>query len=266
MSNKALTWAQAQTVGHSGAKFVLMVLADYADEEWTCFPSVRKIGETTELHESSVRRALALLTANGLIRVFGRKRPDHTQRSSRYQLLPDGTDTPQPETCDWVYVRAADEGTGADGEGTVAEEQGGTVAHEQALPHKEPSPKEPSPVIPGASRPTIPTRIPDNYIPDEKMRAWFAEEQLHQVIDVRTEHAKFVDYWLGAPGIKGRKLDWPATWRNWMRTAAERAGRRPGNSLMPISGAPQHYKSTTDGKVMQTLGLAEKFRQMEESQ
>lgn len=27
----------------------------------------------------------------------------------------------------------------------------------------------------------------------------------------------FRDYWLSAAGAKGRKADWPATWRNWVR-------------------------------------------------
>jgi hypothetical protein len=35
---------------------------------------------------------------------------------------------------------------------------------------------------------------------------------------------KFRDYWRSAPGAKGRKLDWDATWRNWCRT--ERDGQR----------------------------------------
>lgn len=28
---------------------------------------------------------------------------------------------------------------------------------------------------------------------------------------------RFRDYWIAMPGSKGRKLDWPATWRNWVR-------------------------------------------------
>ena len=27
----------------------------------------------------------------------------------------------------------------------------------------------------------------------------------------------FVDYWIAQPGAKGRKADWSATWRNWVR-------------------------------------------------
>jgi len=29
--------------------------------------------------------------------------------------------------------------------------------------------------------------------------------------------ARFRDYWIAQPGAKGRKLDWSATWRNWVR-------------------------------------------------
>lgn len=116
-----------------------------------------------------------------------------------------------------------------------------------------------------ASRSTA-TRIPENFQPTDEMRAWYAEEKLEQVIDGRTEHAKFVDYWLGCPGTKGRKVDWPATWRNWMRTAAERAGRRPGNGLaVPTSGVPAYRPSTTDQRVAQGMALAEKYRAMEEA-
>lgn len=33
------------------------------------------------------------------------------------------------------------------------------------------------------------------------------------------ELAKFRDYWTAIPGSKGVKLDWDATWRNWIRNA-----------------------------------------------
>lgn len=34
--------------------------------------------------------------------------------------------------------------------------------------------------------------------------------------------ARFRDYWVAQPGLKGRKTDWGATWRNWVRN--EKAG------------------------------------------
>lgn len=37
----------------------------------------------------------------------------------------------------------------------------------------------------------------------------------------RSQHRQFIDYWIAQPGQKGVKLDWNATWRNWIRRAAQ---------------------------------------------
>ncbi|MFW6024047.1 MAG: hypothetical protein ACOC8P_00330 [Dichotomicrobium sp.] len=65
------------------------------------------------------------------------------------------------------------------------------------------------------------TRIPDNFPTDDDL-IWATQE--FPEVDHNQEAAKFRDYWLGAPGQKGMKLDWSATWRNWIRKAAERSG------------------------------------------
>lgn len=75
------------------------------------------------------------------------------------------------------------------------------------------------------------TRLPDPFEVTEEMRAWY-REKIGGAIDGQTEHEKFLDYWRAQPGAKGVKHDWAATWRNWMRTAMQRSGRRP------TSGAP----------------------------
>lgn len=57
----------------------------------------------------------------------------------------------------------------------------------------------------------------------------------HPTLDLRTEHAKFVDYWLS----KGdRRVDWTAAWRNWVRKAAEYAQTRP--RLVSVAAGPSH--------------------------
>lgn len=38
-------------------------------------------------------------------------------------------------------------------------------------------------------------------------------------VDPDFEAAKFRDYWIGVAGKQGTKLDWEATWRNWIRRA-----------------------------------------------
>ena len=37
----------------------------------------------------------------------------------------------------------------------------------------------------------------------------------------------FRDYWVAQPGVKGRKANWSATWRNWVRRASEHRVTRP---------------------------------------
>ena len=37
----------------------------------------------------------------------------------------------------------------------------------------------------------------------------------------------FADYWHGLAGQRGRKKDWPATWRTWIRKNADKQGRSP---------------------------------------
>lgn len=37
----------------------------------------------------------------------------------------------------------------------------------------------------------------------------------------------FRDYWVAMPGVKGRKANWSATWRNWVRRASEQKVTRP---------------------------------------
>ena len=104
--------------------------------------------------------------------------------------------------------------------------------------------------------------MPDDFTPSEEMKKWFIENGYASLFSGPTEHEKFMDYWRSVPGIRGQKIDWPATWRNWMRTAAERTGRRPGNALVPTSGAPVQYKpSTTDQRIAQGQALAAKYRE-----
>lgn len=73
------------------------------------------------------------------------------------------------------------------------------------------------------------TRLPDEFPVTDAMAEW-AREKAPSCGG--PDHEAFCDYWRAAPGAKGRKLDWVATWRNWMRREHERRGsgtthRRP---------------------------------------
>jgi hypothetical protein len=42
-------------------------------------------------------------------------------------------------------------------------------------------------------------------------------------VDGQRETVKFINYWQAKSGKDAVKVDWVATWRNWMLNAAERA-------------------------------------------
>ena len=71
------------------------------------------------------------------------------------------------------------------------------------------------------------TRLPADFIPSENSRQTITAEA--PTLDLRREHARFCDHWQAQPGQKGVKLDWDATWRNWMRRAADDARRNGTN-------------------------------------
>lgn len=82
------------------------------------------------------------------------------------------------------------------------------------------------------------TRIPDGFAPTAEMVDW--ARQNTPLVGTRETEA-FVDYWRGVPGTKGRKTDWPATWRNWMRRTQIDAQTRnarasPRNGLIERDG------------------------------
>jgi uncharacterized protein YdaU (DUF1376 family) len=59
-----------------------------------------------------------------------------------------------------------------------------------------------------------------------------ADWQPKEHFEEKLELEKFRDYWIAQPGQKGVKTDWDATWRNWIRRAAERTPQRsPANRI-----------------------------------
>ena len=55
---------------------------------------------------------------------------------------------------------------------------------------------------------------------------WAGDELGFSPEECFKEYSVFRDYWKSCPGQKGVKLDWLATWRNWLRKAADFKERR----------------------------------------
>lgn len=85
MSNEAITWAFKQQLPTT-QKFILVALADYADESGQCFPSHNKTAERVGASRSTVRRAIKQLTEQGYLTYVREQRKDGTFTSNRYSL------------------------------------------------------------------------------------------------------------------------------------------------------------------------------------
>jgi hypothetical protein len=89
-------------------------------------------------------------------------------------------------------------------------------------------------------------RLPEQWMPAEA--DWFDAISLLGSGPVAVELLKFRDYWKAAPGAKGVKLDWDATWRNWVRSAAERKGHSPPRRQTTVEAANELIEEMRDAR------------------
>lgn len=73
MSIEALGWAIRQPVFPSNRKFVLVLLANYASDDWLSFPSVTTISSGTGLKRETVAKAIDSLIEDGFLKDTGKR-------------------------------------------------------------------------------------------------------------------------------------------------------------------------------------------------
>ena len=203
MSYRAINWAWEAELPFS-QKFVLVALADMADENDSCFPGQERIASMTGMSVSTVRRSVKALEDAGVITRHARGVSGGGRTSDRYVLNTNRSictvrgnrsmSTPKP-------VNLSGE-TGHSDRGTVRE------------PLEEP--------LEGASKRA--TRIPEPFMVTGEMRKWAAQEV--PGVDVDASTRVFVDYWRAESGSRASKRDWVAAWRNWLRKDAPANGRQ----------------------------------------
>lgn len=92
-------------------------------------------------------------------------------------------------------------------------------------------------------KPAKPTLIPPGFSVTEEMKLWAMKpENGFTVHEVATETPAFVDHW-AANG--GKKLDWVAAWRNWMRNSRKFGGQKHGKNL--FNGGGPESPGTSSG-------------------
>lgn len=72
MSFQAMTWAMAQTPGNYTEKYILLIVANYANDNGQCWPSNATLARQTMCSETTVKTALRSLAAQELISITPR--------------------------------------------------------------------------------------------------------------------------------------------------------------------------------------------------
>lgn len=205
MSIQAISWALKQSVVKRGEKLVLVALANYADEDGECFPSHKRLAEDTGYTRQGVGKVIRHLEEIGLLKINSRDRENGSRTSNVYALSMGATPVAR----------------GATGGNSIEP----SFNHNPPVPSEQPPPKDQSKA----------TRLPDDWQPSADDVA-FAQQEGLSSDEISRECGKFRDYWHGVGGQRGTKRDWPATWRNWIRRAADdrRSGpKRGGNGGKP---------------------------------
>jgi DNA-binding transcriptional ArsR family regulator len=238
VSFEALAWVKKTHVDTPGRKLLLMVLAEYAapheveapgaDGRHFCWPGERLLAADCSMSERTVRRHLAELAEARLIERVQRG-GDGSGRRSDLIILACDSDGSRPFPVDNPVDEDVDKATGqSDRLGATGQSMQGNRTNEVSAPYIGTSK--------GTAKPnTRGTRLPENFEVTKQMRSWY-RENIGGAVDGVLEHEKFLDYWRSRTGQIASKKDWPAAWRNWMREAMQRSGRRassPAGSSKP---------------------------------
>lgn len=219
MSLDAILWARGQKVGRGPAKSVLIALADYASENFRAFPSLDALIEWTEQNRKTVIANMKFLQEKGWITDTG-ERVGRTGQIPVYQI----------NQANGVEVKVGSRFSRRDKSkstenGTVPNmDDNSTVSGSKESQKRTQTVPETEPVTvintieQSGNSSARGTRLPDDWKLTRAMGEWaLAEQPTWNAEHVRKIADKFRDYWKGVPGQRGRKTDWPATWRNWVR-------------------------------------------------
>jgi len=217
MSHMATHWAMQLSGTLPSIEWkILMLLADCHNPSHGCFPSQKYLADNANIARSSVNRSLNSLEVKGLIKRVQRYCVEtQSKRSTRYVLaiekdqddydLADEIPMSQDRT---YHVPQSDNPCPRIGQPHVPGSDINYVNNNQVIEPK----KETNKLV----SKKVGSRLPSEFeIPDEWLNWALSKGWEHSA--ALEEAEKFKDYWISKSGQNATKLDWFATWRNWLR-------------------------------------------------
>lgn len=243
MSVKVQGWVWDQSLPTS-EKIVLLKLADHADHEGgNVYPSVASIAAQTGLSERQVQRYLKGFLEKGILVIDDRaaggrgrtrvyrftfEKGDAGDTVLPRQRVTSTTPIPTPETVTPMSPIAAERVTPMTRKGDMGDAKRVTPVTQKGDIHAranqnrhEPSP-EPSGNRHGEAQAPRPspkraTRLPEDFGLTDELLAWGEREGIDQAA-LEEQLAQFRDHFTGTGQTR---VDWPATFRTWIRKARQ---------------------------------------------
>jgi hypothetical protein len=235
MSIEALSWAFNLDLPSSGAKLTLLALANYSNESGEAYPSQKAMAIKTCLCERAIRTHLATLESLGIISRVSRKRENGSFTTDLFRLNIGAVSSGR--ICQRQNLPAA--------ESAKTQRQIFPNPAAESAGHESPLTTTVTKTKKDQKHCAIASRLPEDWEPSDDDIAFCKTKRPD--LNVRDVADEFRDYWVSVAGAKGKKQDWPATWRNWVRRQNARASPAKKERFDPTEFVNRGRKSTDGG-------------------
>lgn len=239
-----MTWAFGLTLKPSSLKFLLVALADNADDQGRAFPSVEILVHKTSQDRKTVMSGLdkleELRLATDTGSRVGKTKQVKVYRLERFLEASNSTVKGIVEGLPKSPVNGTVTGSETVPKTELSQKRNGSVFPSEESQKRTPSPSfsplalsslTPPTLEPSGNRKSARARlVPDDFQVTEAMRQWAAKEC--RGVDVDRETENFRDH-----EFKDPHTDWVRAWRKWMRRAPEfqRGGKTEDTGWRPTS-------------------------------
>ena len=215
-----MTWATEQDLP-AMQKIVLLMMANrFNEDQGVCWPSHETLAKECGMDRRSIIRQIDKLTCLGLISVIKNVHKNNLNSVNQYRLNLEKIGKLKKDKLNKTYsdtesLRSDRKSQGSDREslGVVTESHTKLLIETIKEPIKEKRDKKEKSA----------TRINPNWTLSEKNKEYCLLKRPDLNPDITAE--KFFNHWVSKPGKDASKLDWDATWRNWV--LSERQCQQP---------------------------------------
>lgn len=229
------TWRSAMASAYGPpnptTRHVLLTLALHMNEKGeSCYPTIEQLATETALSRRAVIYNMAQAEADGWI---GKRETPMTgkgqgwRRIEYFPIIPNGIE----EALKTAKIEGG--APGSPRQGGASGDKGGAFNDTKVVHQVHPSTSRST----SKSTPGRATRLPTDFEMPEPWLVWAMGEQptwnMEHSIKIS---AMFKDFWIAKAGKDGAKLNWQATWRNWVRKEGPMPG--PGRAVAQAPRPP----------------------------